>query len=732
MTVAKYSAKMVIGALALTASVAAMAKGNLMSDAAHPTDASPRVKKNEGTDRSNTGDIVVTASRLDMLGKGTTASEGRITADEVALRPIYRPGQLLETVPGLVVTAHSGEGKASQYLLRGFNLDHGTDFASFLDGMPINRPTNTHGQGYADQNFIMPMLIGGIDFTKGPYHAEVGDFGAVGSAHMRLVDHIPTTLSLSAGTLGDYGVSGGTTIALAPDHRLLLAGEYGHLDGPWTHPDDFDKVNLAARYSQGTTNDGTSLTALYYASKGNLTTDQPRRAVRQGLIDPYGTLDPSDGSRSHRFSLSARFAKPIGDATIDASAYYIRSDMILWNDFTHYLDDPVNGDQEKQYENRDTAGGRITYRRSDEWLGRPSVTTIGLQARYDRAYVARLHTKDRVPLSYCSVEGPNGTTQVPAAGGICNADDVTLLDLGGFVENSTDWTPWLRSTIGLREEYYGATDTSRTTRFSGHAHQLLFQPKGSIAIRPFDTTEFYISAGRGFHSDDVRGVFGTVPQQGVPGSAGRTPLLARAVGYEFGLRTNAIRRLAVQFALFRQDFESELAYNADVGQDSASAPSRRVGIELSSQYHPTRWLELNADIAFAKARYRGDLKPFGLTGRFIANAPRSTLSFGALVKDLGPWFGGFQIRNLGPYPLVDGPREPHDPGYTEANLDVGYHLGARTTVQLSIFNMLNTHANASAYYYATRLRGEPDDGVEGYQFHPLEPRSARLRLTETF
>jgi outer membrane receptor protein involved in Fe transport len=303
------------------------------------------------------------------------------------------------------------------------------------------------------------------------------------------------------------------------------------------------------------------------------------------------------------------------------------------------------------------------------------------------------------------------------------------LDLGPYVEDTTHWTGWLRTVVGLREEYYRASDHSLTTGFQGSTHETLFQPKGSLILGPFAATEIYFSAGRGFHSDDVRGVFGTVPLEGVPGAAGRTPLLAPTTGVEFGVRSNIVPKLSMQLAVFQQEFNSELAYDADAGQDSASAPSRRQGIELSAEYRPARWIELNTDLAFSKARYRGDLASFDLNGPYIANAPTFIGSFGVLIDNLGPWFGGLQWRKLGAYPISDGDRYPEDPGYSEFNLDAGYKINAHLKIQLSVYNLFNSHANSSAYYYTTRLPGEPLDGVTGLQAHPLEPISGVLKVT---
>ena len=681
-------------------------------------------------------EVVVTASRTNLLGVATTASQGSITRKEAELRPIFRIGQLYETIPGLVVTIHSGEGKANQYLLRGFNLDHGTDFASFIDGMAVNRPTNTHGQGYSDQNFLIPQVVGGIDYTKGPYYAAVGDFGAVGSAHVRLIDDLPNQVSASMGTLRDQQAFAGGTWHFDPDDRLWGAVDVSHLDGPWSPPSGFHKIDAVARFSHGNDADGFSLTGMYYNSAGRLETDQSIYAVQDGLIDRYGVLDPSDGSRSERYSLSAHYGATGETWRFASNASVIHSTMTLWNDFTHYLFDAVNGDQEQQDETRDTLSGDVAFTLSHNFGSIRSETVVGLQERNDSVYIDRRHTHDRAALSYCDLPNPDGISATPyaAVNGACTADRVRLNDLGGYVQNTTSWTGWLRTVLGFREEDYQATDHSLVTGFAGSGSQTVPQPKGSLILGPWLKTEVYVSAGRGFHSDDVRGVFGTAPLEGFPGVAGKTPFLATATGEEVGLRTNIIPKVQVQVAMFQEDFQSELTYDQDAGEDSASAPSRRQGIELSGQYHPFDWIELNTDLAFSKARYNAspaELAEFGLNGPFIANAPTFIGSFGVLVDNLGPWFGGLQWRNLGPYPVVDGQQFPRDKGYGEVNLDVGYKVTAKLKVQASVYNLLNEKAYAAAYDYTSRLTptGAP---VDGLQVHPLEPISARLSVTALF
>ncbi len=678
------------------------------------------------------GDVVVTASRADLLGRATTASQGSITQKEVSLRPIYRPGELFESIPGLVVTTHSGEGKANQYLIRGYNLDHGTDFANFVDDMPVNRPTNTHGQGYSDINFLIPQIVSGIDYTKGPYYAAIGDFGAVASAHTRLADDIPTEVTVTAGTDDYQQVVAGGTYRFSGDRRLLAALDLSHYNGRWTPGENFKKVDAALRYSQGDAVDGFSLTGLFYESGGGLITDQPLRAIDVGLIGRFGTLDPTDHSTSLRYSLSTHLDRRVGPGQLALSLYGIHSTMELVNDFTHYLDDPINGDQEAQDESRTTLGGAASYTISNELGAIHAETVVGLQARYDSVFVSRRHTLGRTTiLDYCSLEQPDGSVaSYPTVNGYCNADRVHLLDLGPYAQTTVRWTPWLRTVVGLREEYYHATDDSEVTGTSGRGTQSLFQPKGSIILGPWAKTEIYFSAGRGFHSNDVRGVFGTAPEEGVQLAGGTTPLLAATTGYEVGLRSDLIARLRVQLAVFQQDFRSELTYNADTGQDEAGAPSRRQGVEASGQYHPFRWLELNADLAFSKPRYHtDDLAAYGLVAPYIADAPDFIYSAGVLVDDLGRWSGSLVWRRLGTHHLLDGEAYPIDGGYSEWNLNMGYALSNHLSVEVGIFNLFDSHAEAADFYYTSRLPGEPAAGVADFQVHPLEPRSARFSLT---
>jgi outer membrane receptor protein involved in Fe transport len=669
--------------------------------------------------------IEVVQSRADLLGSAATASQGTVTQTELALRPVYRVGQLLETVPGLVVTTHSGEGKANQFFIRGFNLDHGTDFATYVDDMPVNEPTHAHGQGYTDIHFLMPELAGGLDYTKGPFYPQEGDFAGLGSAHVRLTDDLPTQMSVSAGTLGDQRVFLGGTEHFDNGDRLLGALSLAHQDGPWAHPDNYRSVDAVTRYIHGVPDDGFDITAMYYRGQSSFTTDQPVSAYQQGLISRYGTLDPTDGGFSERFSLSGHHVISGDDWKITTSGYVIHSRLTLWNDFTHFLVDPVHGDQEQQDETRTTFGGQTVYSRNDTVLGFPVDTEIGLIGRYDTAFIDRRHDQARVVLPDCP------DSAVATGRSVCNADKVTLGNIGAYVQNTTHWLPWFRTVAALREDDYGGTDHSLVSGFSGTTNKTLLQPKGSLIFGPWLETELYVSGGRGFHSNDLRGVLGTVPSLGIVNPNQATPFLTKIVSEEIGLRSNLLPRTKLTAALFRVDFASYLTYDADNGVDDAGPPARLQGIELSAQYRPYDWIELSADLNFTHSRYRtGDPSAYGINGLYIANAPRFIGSVGAIVDNLGPWFGGAELRWLGGYPLVED-NSLRSKGYKEVNLDVGYKFNEKLKFQLSIFNLFNTHAAASQYAYD--YQSTPTSSPEfGSTYHPLEPLSARFAVTALF
>ena len=668
-------------------------------------------------------EVVVTAERRELIGNTTTASEGIVVNDELALTPAYRPGQLLETVPGLQVTSHSGEGKANQYLMRGYNLDHGTDLAVSIDGMPVNNPTHAHGQGYTDLNFMIPELATNIKFTKGTYYASRGDFASVGSIHLSYLDRIDRQIEVTGGNFGFRRLFTAGSGAVGAGN-LLGALELQRYDGPWDSPDDQRKVNAVLRYSNADSCsenrasaqmcNGSSLTAMFYHGLWNATTDQPDRAVQQGLIGRFGTLDPTDGGQAQRWSLSAQHRTSLGDGQLNANAYLVNTRLTLWNNFTHFLTDLANGDQEAQTENRYITGAGVSYQLpaqiagiATEWLG-------GAEARYDINDLSRLPTAGRAIL--------------PAASDPLNfseTDHVHLLDLSGYLQATARWTPWFRSIVGIRADYIHGIDSGTN---SGRASDSLLQPKISLVFTPTESTEIYLSAGRGFHSDDLRGVT-QAAATGQPGA----PLIARQKGEEFGVRQQLAQgKVAITLALFNLDAESETTYDPDAGEDGAGPASRRYGFEVNLTYQALKWLEFYASYSGDHARFTTDFDDgTGRIGRHLPNAPVATGSFNVYVKNLGPWGGGLEYRYLGTEPLSPD-NEIRSGGYGEWNADVRFAFATNWSAGLGVYNILNRHANAAEFWYVDRLPGEPADGVPDLHAHPLEPLAVRLTLSRTF
>ena len=657
--------------------------------------------------------VTVTAQRRQLLGTATTSSQGVVVKEELALTPSFRPAQILETVPGLVVTAHSGEGKANQYELRGFSLDHGTDLATFVDDIPINQPTHAHGQGYTDLNFLIPEVVERVDFTKGPYFAAIGDFGAVGSVHIHLVDAIPAQVTATAGNMGYQRLLGAGSEAIGGGN-LLAAVELQHYGGPWDHPDNQRKINSVLRYSDGDETDGYSVTAMFYHDLWNATTDQPVRAMDPaymaslGLkpIDRWGSLDPSDGGSAEQIHVSGQYHAEVGSGHVDANVFSVYNRMTLWNDFTHYLYDPVNGDQEAQNDHRFTLGGGGGYSISTNVVGFENDFLAGVQTRYDEAHVSHFHTKNRVNLS------------------VTDDDRANITSLAAYAQATTHWTDWMRTVLGVREDYQTATVKGS---FPGSVSQAIFQPKASLIISPWGSTEFYISAGRGFHSDDARGVT-QAKLQGLTGA----PLLAHATSEEVGVRTSLLPNLTATVTAFRMDFQSETTYDPDIGQDAAGPPSHRQGIEMNTTFVPLNWLEFYTSFAASHARYTVNYDDgTGHVGRYIPNAPNIIANVAGYVRDLGPWSGGVEWRYLGHFPLTPD-NVVKGKGYSEVNLEANYTFPGGFKLGAAIYNLLDTHANAAEFWYTDRLPGEPAGGVSDLHVHPLEPRAFRFTVSKTF
>ena len=320
------------------------------------------------------------------------ATSKTVSGESMRERPAMRPGEYLEITPGLIATQHSGEGKANQYYLRGFNLDHGTDLAISVDGMPANMRTHGHGQGYADIGFLIPELVDTLSYRKGPYFAEEGDFASAGAIHLDYVDKLEK--NIVSGTVGSFGYYRGLAAGSVPmgQGTVTGAGEVTFYDGPWQNPDDLRRYNGLLRYAQGNRRNGFSLTGMGSSAEWNSTDQIPSRAVESGQLDRFGAIDVTDGGDTSRYSLSARWAESEAGYSTKLSGYAMRSNLNLYNNFTYFLDDPVNGDQFKQKDERTTLGLNASHTMPGEVGGKKLENTVGMQTRYDDIGVGLFRT----------------------------------------------------------------------------------------------------------------------------------------------------------------------------------------------------------------------------------------------------------------------------------------------------------------------------------------------------
>lgn len=656
--------------------------------------------------RGVVGEVVVEGRAASLVGVARSASEGRVGRDQIRLRPLLRVGEVLETIPGTIVTQHSGSGKANQFFLRGFNLDHGTDFAASVEGVPINLPTHAHGQGYLDLNFLIPELVEEVAFEKGPQTAEVGNFATAGSARLRLARRLDGTLVKAGGGTDDY------VEALAAGSRdlggadLLVAGRARYTDGPWVNPENGALFSGVAKLSTGTAADGLTVTALGYHNDWDATDQIPVRAVPETL-DRLGTVDPTDGGTTGRYSLATTWTRASTAGRTRATAYGAVYHLDLFSNFTYFLDDPVRGDQFEQRDRRVYGGLEAAH----DWqsdLGRGSLTTVGVAARHDEIL--------EVGLYRTSARERIGTVR----------DDRVRETSGGlYVANETRWTDVLRTVVGLRADVFRFSVASDRDVNSGVETDAILSPKVGVALGPWDGTEVYATAGLGYHSNDARGtVIQVDPATGDP--VAPVDPLVRTRGAEVGVRTTALEGLQSTVSLWAIGLDSELVFVGDAGGTEPSDASRHLGLEWANFYRPADWLQLVLDVALTDSRFLdvpgGEARIENSLGRIVTGGVYAGRETGPRV--------GVQVRHLGPRPLTaDGTVEA--PASTLVNARAGYRLGA-VEVALDVLNLLDSEAQDVSYLYTSRLPGEPAGGVEGVHAHPVIPRTARLSASVRF
>ncbi|MFT4241883.1 MAG: TonB-dependent receptor [Acidovorax sp.] len=665
-------------------------------------------------------EVQVHGPRDAALGEADSASEGAAERASFQARPKLRPGDIVEAVPGVVATQHSGDGKANQYFLRGFNLDHGTDFAVTVDGMPVNMPTHGHGQGFADLNFLIPELVSGVRYRKGPYFADSGDFSLAGSASMDYVSALPAPFAeATVGANGFRRLLAAGSRTVNDDSTWLGAIELEGNDGPWSAPEHLRKVNAVLRYAQGTPVRGFSVTGMAYQSRWNATDQIPERLIDSGELSRWGTLNPTDGGSTRRLSLSGQWFDhgPTGQTRI--SAYAIDYRFALFSDFTYFLNNPVQGDQFEQTDRRRVYGAQASHRMPNRIAGRDGLLTLGAQWRGDRiAEVGLYATAARERLA---------TVRDDAV-----SQDLLSLYAQQLVYFSPRWRGYaglrgdlLRYRVRGREAIYGAAN-------SGSGHDALASPQAGLAFALAPAHELYLNLGTGFHSNDVRGAtIQTDPATGLP--ADRVHALVRGVGSEIGWRHQRGEDLTLTAALWQLRLGSELVYVGDAGATEPGRASQRRGVEATLRWRANARWRLEADAALSRARFRGE-PPEG-EGNHVDNAAERVLAVGATYT-AGPWTASLRVRHMGPRAL-DTLGSVYSRSSTVLNFGARYAVNRQLTLGLDVFNLAGRKGYDIEYLYASCTagevaRGDCGGGIEGRHVHPMEPRSARVSVRWSF
>ena len=652
------------------------AKGDPDHDAAPKKDAAPE-------------DVTVRADKPASEASSRVVVGGK----ELGLRPRLRPADILEATPGLFAVQHAGGGKANQYFLRGFDADHGTDVGFFVDGVPVNMPSHAHGQGYTDFHFLIPELVLSLDAFKGPYYASFGDFSTAGALDLKLVEEVPE--SYAQMQLGQYGFARGVVIAsphLADHLRTTIAVELAKQDGPFVNPERLGRLNVFLRGAYDV-DEHSKLVATWmsYASTWNGSGQIPARAVcgegEAGLpppsaygapcLDHFGYVDPTEGGASHRHQGSLQYTWKGRDVDLRAQAYLVSYGFNLYSNFTFFDRHPLGGDEIEQVDGRYVTGADVRLRHHVH-VGRSTFqTSVGVQSRFDAIQnglfddVARVRKDRRIDAW------------------------IEQHDLGLWFEEDARLFPWLRLVSGLRVERVDAFVRDQVAGSSDAAGQFGLSPKFLAAITPHKTFTLFASYGRGFHTNDARGVV----QKGEPAR-----LVTPANGWEVGARFSPIKGLQLSATAFLLDLDSELVWSGDEGTTEASGRTRRAGIELDARYKLAEWLTADVDATFTSARFR-DL-PSGQDE--VPLAPRRTFSIGfGARKKLGDFtpFLAVRVKSLASRPAnEDGSLVAE--GFTIVDANGGLRW---KNVELGIDaqNLFNTTWREVSFATTSRLPYEP-------------------------
>jgi outer membrane receptor for monomeric catechols len=645
---------------------------------------------------------IVDVPEVSIIGAFPVAASSQqfIPDKEILLQPQGRPAQVLRLIPGFIAVEHSGgAGKADQYFLRGFDADHGTDVAFFVDNMPINLRTHGHGQGYTDLNFIIPETVQGIDVVKGTYHAEFGDFATAGAVRFKTRDVLQENVVQGAG--GQFDTQR-YLLMFSPTKdkvRTLFAAEGYYTNGPFENDNRYFRFNLMGKATVNpTARSEFSVTGSYHEANWNASGEIPLRAVMDGTIDRFGAIDPSEGGKTQRATgrMQYHYDTPSGGQFF-ADAYLMYYKLDLWTNFTFFLDDPVNGDGINQHDQRYMYGGNLGYRQAGDLFGIRSAATAGVQVRNDTISNIRL-----------------GTQTKRTATGTIMESAVEEASYSPYVNLELQPTPWMRLTGGVRADFFtfnvrNLCDTC-PEQPAGRKDSGQVSPKGNLILGPWFNTEFFVNYGTGFHSNDARSTV----------TGGSSPL-ARAQGVEVGLRSKpwGPDRMELMATFWGLDLKSELVFVGDAGTTEARGATRRYGVEVGARGQVYGPFYFNGSFTWTHAEFKD-------TGLAIPLAPDLTAYTALIMRWPEGLSSQIQMTYLGVRNLTED-RTVKAPSWLVFDLTERYQLPimlshGRLEAFLFVQNLFDTKWEGATFAFTSRLPNEPAGGVQDIHFVPGNPR----------
>ncbi|WP_255326354.1 TonB-dependent receptor [Sphingobium sp. EM0848] len=630
--------------------------------------------------------IVVFGRGEEKIGVAHAASEGSVGGADLLVRPLLRVAELLEAVPGMVAAQHSGSGKANQYFLRGFNLDHGSDFTTYIDGVQMNFRSHGHGQGYLDLNGLIPEIVAREDFRKGPYRADGGDFALAGAAYMTTIDGFTRPwIAVEGGSYGSRRLAAGGTIKDVGPGDLTLVAQAKRYDGPWEEAEHLRHYSGFAKYRVPL--GGGELDATLHAYRGTWrpTEQIPERIIGSPVCpDVFCSPDPSARGETTRIVGNVAVTQP----GWRANAYVQFYDWAMFSNPT-YADPDGRSAQIHQYDRRWITG--LTA--SKNWDVASTLNlSIGTENRFD--HIGNVGVDRSADRQFLFSLGRYHVEQLSAA-----------------LYGEANWQPLpgLRLIGGLRGDYYHysvrAGDAAAQALGEGSGHDAILSPKASVAYRVTPHLELYANWGRGFHSNDVRGAVNVDTP---------VPVLVRGIGKELGGRVQ-YGSLSLTATYWWLDVGSELRFVGDSNAVEPTGASKRRGYELVAFWRPFSWLALDGNYTASHSRYDN--------GDRIPNAFENAASGGvAILRD--PWEASIRLRHLGPYPLIED-NSLRDKGSTVVNARAAWK-SKRIELYGELLNIFDSRDKDIAYYYESYVPAYDSAPVEGRLSRVMEPRTLRL------